>query len=288
MEAVFSDRLGASLRQPPALDIGSIAMSRLTGLIAGGTLLAAGATIAGNAGSFPHPWHQALTALLTSLLGIAAMAGGALLIGRRPTASLALFGTFAFVIATLPLARYIPLFYTVAYERDLESFFPPVWAYSVSLPVLVALVADLALSRRARTASALVVAMSLLPAALLLLLGTQVVSAMASTLVFVAVPMRTLLAYASCVGLSVLIVLSTVAATRGMVLIGVVALLGTGLFLEVGSIFFYGGLPRRWVFDFVFNPYPFWVPFLGGTVAGALTVLTSLAVLWARTPSRDY
>ena len=82
-----------------------------------------------------------------------------------------------------------------------------------------------------------------------------------------------------------MIILGTVAAIRGLMWVGVVVLLATGLFLELGSIFFYGGIPRYWTEQLIVDPYSAWLPFLAGTLPGAL-ILLMIPLLLMFAPSR--
>ena len=47
--------------------------------------------------------------------------------------------------------------------------------------------------------------------------------------------------------------------------------------MEIGSIYFYDGISRYWTFSKIWLPYSFWVPFLAGTVPGAMAILIALA-----------
>ena len=249
---------------------------RAAALIAGGSLLASAIAIFTVSGQYPNPEHQVLGAVATLILGlvvgIAALGLGA----TNRYLDLSVFSLLLLILLALPLLRFIPFVYTTVYERDLESLFPPFWVYSISIPLMVMVVAELALSGRKRTFSAALFVAAVVPAGLLLFYSSVIVDIM-SSFAFVTLPSRTLYAYGACVGLSSLIVVGAAMATRSMAVLGVLILVATGLFLEVTSIYFYDGISRYWTFSKIWLPYSFWVPFLAGTVPGAMAILIALA-----------
>ena len=180
------------------------------------------------------------------------------------------------LVLALPLLRFIPAVYTTVYEQDLESLFPPFWVFSLSIPLMVMVVAELALSGRKRTFSAALLVAAVVPASLLLLYSSVIVDIM-SSFAFVTLPSRTLYAYGACVGLSSLLIVGAAMATRRLAVLGILILVATGLFLQISSIYFYDGISRYWTFSKIWLPYSFWVPFLAGTVPGAMAILIALA-----------
>lgn len=257
----------------------NVATLRLTAFMAGGSLLVTAIAVLNTARGYPQPGHHALSALLTALLGLLMLVGalGLAFHNRRP--ALILFGSVAVMVIALPVIRYVPIVYTVAYEQDLESFFPAMWPYSLSVPLLVATVLDLALLRRRRSAPVWLVWASVAVASLVMFFGAIVISKLASSDVFIALPERTLLALTATVGLSSMVVAGAVAATRGLAWFGAMILFLTGIALEMGSTYFYGGIPRDLTSLVVTKPPPFWVPFMAGTVSGALTLVLSVLAL---------
>ena len=285
MIATIDDRPLEGQWPPAAAQVSNVAVIRVTALMAGGSLLAASAALLSTARDLPHPWHQAPATLLTFVLGLTVLGSTIGISGRSHHAALIPFGAITSLVISLPLVRYIPLVYTAAYEQDVESLFPSLWPYSASIPLLIALLAELALSRRQRSAPTFLLAASLVPASMLLFLSAVVIQAMAATVVAVVLPWRTLLALSVSIGASALIVLGTAVATRGMARIGVVVLLGTGLFLEISSTFFYGVASPK-LFDPGVPPISPWLAFTAGTVPGALTLLISMMVVVTTTSRR--
>ena len=164
--------------------------------------------------------------------------------------------------------------------------FPPFWVFSLSIPLMVMVIAELALGGRKRTFSAALMVAAVVPAALLLFYSSVIVDIM-SSFAFVTLPSRTLYAYSACVGLSSLIIVGAAMATRSMTVLGILILVATGLFLEVTSIYFYDGISRYWTFSKIWLPYSFWVPFLAGTVPGAMALLIALArVIFTDSPDQ--
>ena len=281
------DRSLAGQPSRAAVHASNVAVLRMAALMAGGTLLAAAATIWNLSGSFPNPWQQELAALVTLVLGLIVVAGTVVLSESNRYVALSLFGTCTLLVVALPLVRYIPVVYTTVYEQDLEALFPPLWPYSISIPLLLTLVGELTFAHRERTAPIFLNVVSLVPATTLLFFGSMMIGKMAGTMTFVATPQMTILALGTCILISGLIILGTVAATRGLVWIGVSLLLGIGLFLEIGSIFFYEGFSRHWLAVLTKNRFSSWLPFAAGTVPGAMTLATSVLLLRANVSRRS-
>lgn len=257
----------------------NVATLRLTALMAGGSLLVSAIAVLNNAKDYPHPGHHAMSALLTALLGMLMLAGALGLAFHKRRPALILFGSVAVMGIVLPLVRYVPIVYTVVYERDLESFFPAMWPYSLSVPLLVATFLELALLRRRRSAPAWLVGVSAVVASLAMFFGSIVISKMATSDVFIVLPQRTLLALTATVGLSSMVVVGAVAATRGLAWLGAMILFLTGISLEIGSTYFYGGIPRSLTVLVVTRPPSPWIPFAAGTISGALALVLSVLAI---------
>ena len=239
-------------------------------------MLASAIAIFTISGQYPNPEHQVIGAAATLLLGLVVGASGLGLGATNRYIDLSVFGMLFLLVLALPLLRFIPFVYTTVYERDLESLFPPFWVFSLSIPLMVMVVAELALSGRKRTFSAALLVAAVVPASLLLFYSSVIVDIM-SSFAFVTLPSRTLYAYGACVGLSSLLVIGAAMTTRGMTALGILILVATGLTLQIGSIYFYDGISRYWTFSKIWLPYSFWVPFFAGTIPGAMAILIALA-----------
>ena len=264
------------------------AFGYLVALAAGGALLAASAAVFSMAGGFPSPGQQAAAGVATLLVGLVVIGVALSNSMRKRSLSLSIFGVCTLLVMAMPLARYVPLVYTEAYKQNFESLFPPLWPYSLSIPLLVMLMGDLVLFHRRRTGPAWLLVMSIIPAGMLLFFGSEVVNSMTyDSLDFSIIPLprKVFMALSICIGGAAMIILGTVAAIRGLMWVGVVVLLATGLFLEIGSILFYGGIPRYWTEQLIADPYSAWVPFLAGTLPGAL-ILLMIPILLMFAPSQ--
>ncbi len=239
-------------------------------------MLASAVAVFTVSGQYPNPEHQVMGAAATLVLGLVVGAAALGLGATNRYLDLSVFSLLFLLVLALPLLRFVPSVYTIVYERDLESLFPPFWVFSLSIPLMVLVVTELALSGRKRTFSAALMVAAVAPAGLLLFYSSVIVDIM-SSFAFVTLPSRTLYAYGACVGLSSLIVVGAAMATRGMAVLGVLILVATGLFLEVTSIYFYDGISRYWTFSKIWNPYSVWVPVMAGTVPGAMALLIVLA-----------
>ena len=239
-------------------------------------MLASAVAIFTVSGQYPNPEHQVIGATATLILGLVVGTAALGLGATNRYLQLSVFSLLFLFLLALPLLRFVPFVYTTVYERDLESLFPPFWVYSLSIPLMVMVITDLALTGRKRTFSAALLVAAVVPATLLLFYSSVIVDIM-SSFAFVTIPRKTLLAYSACVGLSSLLVAGAAMATRGLAVLGILILVATGLFLEVSSIYFYDGISRYWTFSKIWLPYSFWVPFLAGTVPGAMALLIALA-----------
>ena len=252
------------------------AFGYMVALAAGGTLLAASAAVFSIAAGFPNPGQQATAGAATLLIGLVVLGVALSYLVRNRSLALSIFGVCTLLVMAMPLARYVPSVYASAYQQNFESLFPPLWPYSLSIPLLAMLVGDLALYNRKRTGPALLLVMSIVPTSLLLFFGSEVVNSMTYDSLdysIIPLPRKVFMALSICIGGATLGVLGTVAAIRGFMWMGIAVLLATGLFLEIGSIFFYGGIPRYWTGELIVDPYSAWVPFLAGTLPGALILL---------------
>ncbi|MFH1141745.1 MAG: hypothetical protein V1724_08835 [Chloroflexota bacterium] len=258
---------------------------RVAALMAGGSLLAASTVLLSIAGEFPHPGHQAVAALATFLLALMVLGSALGITGRNRAPALFQFGTYTLLVMALPMVRYVPFVFKFVYLNDLESLFPPLWPYSVTIPLLFALLGELLFSRRQRTAPVLLVAASLVPAVMLLFFSSEVIQAMGATLVGIVFPWRVLLALGICIAASACIVLGTTGTTRGLAWLGLMVLVSTGLSLEVVSTFLYGSASPK-LFELGLPRLSPWIALAAGTVPGALTLLLSVAVVAAHASRR--
>ncbi|MDO8751534.1 MAG: hypothetical protein Q7K03_10405 [Dehalococcoidia bacterium] len=258
---------------------------RVAALMAGGSLLAASVVLLSIAGTFPHPGHQAMAALATFLLALMVLGSALGITGRNRASALFQFGAYTLLVMALPMVRYVPFVFKFVYLNDLESLFPPLWPYAVTIPLLFALLGELLFSSRQRTAPVLLVAASLVPAVMLLFFSSEVVQAMGATMAGVVFPWKVLLALGICIAASALIVLGTTGTTRGLTWLGLMVLLSTGLSLEVVSTFLYGSAAFK-PFDLGLPRLSAWIALAAGTVPGALTLLLSVAVVAAHASRR--
>ena len=252
---------------------------RVGALLAGGSLLAAGAVLMATAGTMSHPEQQLWAALLTVVVGVAVCLS-VLLSPERRLSRLLLFSIALVLVVVLPLLRYIPALYTFLYNQDYEAFFPPLWPYSIAMLLLIAMIGELALPGRAQLSPSRAPMRLALVAACLCLFFTFTLAGKLAAGPHLSAPEKSLVAYGASIGVSSLIILGTLIARKGVVWAGVGILLVTGLFLEVQSIRFYDGIPLSLTHTDSPVPLSLWVPLLGGTIPGALSLLVALSLLW--------
>jgi hypothetical protein len=232
--------------------------------------------------SLPRPQQQfpvaALNMALGLVVGLASVNAGRL--GR--TASIWIFGLALLVAVGFPLARYVPGITTLAYEQDVEALFPPFWPFSLSVPLLVALVAELAIpSLRDPALSGVALLLAIAAAVLMLLFGNTLIGVLATKTTLFLFPTIVLAGLAALVALASLMVVAAVMPGRGLGWEGAVLLAMTGLGVEFASTMFYGG-PPHFLVQNVFEPlYPHYMPVLAGTVPGVLAVLAALLQAWS-------
>ena len=248
---------------------------RVVGLVAGGSLFASAATLFSVSGQYPNPGHQSIAALSTLLLGLAVLIATIIPWTNKRLLEMSTFIALFALVVSLPIIRFVPFVYNITYERDLESLFPSFWVFSLSIPLLAMIVADLALTKRVRSFSVALPIFAVVASTLLLFFGSIIVDIM-SAFAFVAIPHKTLFAYIACIGLSSLIVLAATMLTRGVTIAGIVILVLVGLSLEIGSVYFYDGISRYWTMSKIWLPYTVWVPFMAGTIPGATALLIAV------------
>ncbi len=285
MIATATDVSLAGLQPDGVVRSSNAPVLRVAALMAGGSLLAASAAVLSIAREFPHPGHQAVVALATFTLALMVLGSTLGITGRNRAPALLQFGAYTVLVMALPMVRYVPFVYRFVYLNDLESFFPPLWPYCATIPLLFVLLGELLFSRRQRTVPVLLVAASLVPAAMLLFFSSEAIQAMAATPAGVALPWRVFLALGICIATSAFVVLATAGTTRGLLWPGLMVLVSIGLSLEVVSTFSYGSISPK-MFDLGLPGLSPWVAVAAGTVPGALTLLLSVAIVTAHASRR--
>ncbi len=257
----------------PAMPAGGLL--RVGALLAGGSLLAGSSVLLATAWSMANPPQQLVAALVTAVIGVAVCLT-ALLPPERKRARLVLFSAAVFSIVTLALVRYIPPLYTFAYEQDLEALFPPLWPYSIAVPLLIGLIGEMALHGRGETLSLRGPMLLSITAACICFFFSSALAGELAAGPHLTVPEKSLVSFGACIGISSLIILGWLAARKGFMWASVGLLLSIGLALEIASTYFYEGIPTS--LSHTFHPLPLsvWVPLLGGTVPGAVCLLAAL------------
>ena len=278
-QAAYTDWPVPRLQQVASSHAPMSGLVRVGALLAGGSLLAAAAVLVATAGAMSHPGQQLWAALLTAVVG-AAVCWSVVLSPERTLFRLLLFSSALTLVVILPLVRYIPSLYTFLYNQDYEALFPPLWPYSIAIPLLVAMIGELALPRGEQLSFSRTPMLLALVAACLCLFFSFTVAGKLAAGVHLTVPERSLVAYGASIGLSSSIILGGLIARKGIVWAGVGILMTTGLFLEMMSIRFYDGIPVSLTHTNFPVPLSLWVPLLGGTIPGALSLLVALSLLW--------
>lgn len=278
-QAAYTDWPVARLTQIDSSPVPMSGLVRVGALLAGGSLLAAAAVLMATAGTMSHPGQQLWAALLTAVVGVAVCLS-VLLSPERRLSRLLLFSIALVLVVVLPLLRYIPALYTFLYNQDYEAFFPPLWPYSIAMPLLIAMIGELALPGRTQLSPSRAPMRLALVAACLCLFFTFTLAGKLAAGPHLSAPEKSLVAYGASIGVSSLIILGTLIARKGVVWAGVGILLVTGLFLEMQSIRFFDGIPLSLTHTDSPVPLSLWVPLLGGTIPGALSLLVALSLLW--------
>ena len=229
----------------------------------------------------PRPMLQLPAVLATVAAGAMALYASSLAVkGHRLTA----FGVWAGCLALLvlmPLLQALPIPYDTPALLDMKAIAPPVWPYSLAIPLLLFLLLEVSLpAREANATSNLFLLVGLLSAILVLFFSEALVGSVANRSTLVLVPNSLFLSLISPMGLSGLLVVATLLPRKGFTVAGVALLVAAGLGMEWVSTWSYGG--PHFLHESAYIPYPRFplLPILAGTIPGILATGAGLLAAW--------
>ncbi|MFH1560531.1 MAG: hypothetical protein ABID84_03880 [Chloroflexota bacterium] len=255
-------------------------LTRLVAAAVGVSLVAASGVLLVEAQSQPKPLFQIPATLLTlGLGGLALYASSFAVAGRRMTA-LACWGICVALLILLPLLQVLPISYDTPTLLDLKAFAPPLWPYTLAIPLLFFLFLETSLpSVGPNNTSNVFLSIGLLAAIMFLFFTTALIGDIANRSILIFVPHRMFLSVLTPIGLSGLIVLATVLARKGLVAAGIALLLVTGLGIEWMSTWSYDGPHFIDSATIPYARYPL-LPVLAGTIPGILAAVAGILAGW--------
>jgi len=247
-------------------------LTRLVAATASVSLVAATGVLLVEARGEAKPLFQVPAILLTLGLGVLALyASSFAVVGRRMKA-LTLWGVCIAVLIILPLLQFLPMEYGTSALLDLKALAPPLWQYTLAIPLLLFLFLETAIpSFRPNNTSNVVLSIGLLSAIAFLFFTTVLIGDIANRSMMIFIPHRMFLNVLTPIGISSLIVLAIVLTRKGLVALGITLLLVTGLGLEWMSTWSYDGphFLTTSTAQIPFDRYPL-LPVLAGTIPGVL------------------
>ncbi|MBF8267512.1 MAG: hypothetical protein HW388_1020 [Dehalococcoidia bacterium] len=264
-----------------ALSLQANSLVRLVSSVVGISLMAAGGVVLVEAQSQPRPMFQVPATLLTvGLGGVALYAGSLAVAGGRRTA-LGIWGACLVLLILMPLLQVLPIRYDTPTLLDLEALAPPLWPYSLAIPLLLFLLLEVSLpTRGSNSTSNLFLLLGLLAAVMLLYFSTALMGSVANRSTLILIPHRLFLSVLAPIGLSGLLVVATVLPRKGLVMAGITLLVMTGLGVEWMSTWSYDG--PHFLREAIQIPYPRFplLPILAGTIPGILAAGAGVLAAW--------
>ncbi len=254
---------------------------RLAAAVVSVSLVAAAGVLIVEARILPKPLMQLPAVFLTLGAGALALYASSFAVMGRRTIALVFWGACLAVLLTLPVLQVLPVEYDTPTLLDIKDLAPPLWQYTVAIPLLLFLFLETAIpSFRPNRTSNLFLLVGLTSAVAFLFFSTALIGDVVNNSILIFIPDRLFYTVAAPVGISSLIVLGVVLARKGLVAVAIVILLGTGLGLEWMSTWSYTG-PHFLdeVERIPFARYPL-LPVLAGTIPGALAAAASVMAAW--------
>ena len=254
---------------------------RLAAAVVGVSLIAATGVLIVEARGLPKPQMQIPAISLTLAAGALALYASSFAVMGRRTIALVFWGTCIALLLTLPMLQVLPIEYDTPTLLDVKDLAPPLWQYTVAIPLLLFLILETAIPPfRPNHTSNLFLLVGLTSAVAFLFFTTALIGDVVNNSIIIFIPDRLFYTVAAPVGISSLIVLGVVLARKGLAAAAIVVLLGTGLGLEWMSTWSYTG-PHFLdeVERIPFARFPL-LPVLAATIPGALAAAAAVIAGW--------
>jgi hypothetical protein len=245
------------------------------------SLVAAAGVLLIEAQSQPRPMLQLPATLLTVALGGIALYASSLAVEGRRLMAFGVWAACLVLLVLMPLLQALPIRYDTPALLDLKALAPPVWPYSLAIPLLLFLLLEVSLpARKTNGTSNLFLLLGLLSAIMILFFGAALIGSVANRSTLVLVPTSIFLSVLIPIGLGGLLVVATVLPRKGFTMLGVALLVATGLGVEWISTWSYGG--PHFLGEAAQIPYPRFpmLPVLAGTIPGILATGAGLLAAW--------
>ena len=253
-------------------------LTRLVAATVGVSLVAATGVLVVEAQGEAKPLFQVPAILATLALGVLALyASSFAVVGRRMMA-LTFWGICIALLVLLPLLQFLPIEYDTPILLDLKALAPPLWQYTLAIPLLLFLFLETSIpSLRPNNTSNVFLSIGLLSAIAFLFFTTALIGNIANDSMMIFIPHRMFLSVLTPIGISSLIVLAIVLTRKGLVALGITLLLVTGLGLEWMSTWYYDGphFLTSPTAQIPFDRYPL-LPVLAGTIPGVLAAVAGV------------
>jgi len=253
-------------------------LTRLVAATVGVSLVAATGVLMVEAQGEARPLFQVPAILVTLGLGALALYASSLAVAGRRMKALAFWGICIAVLIILPLLQFLPMEYGTPALLDLKALAPPLWQYTLAIPLLLFLFLETSIpSLRPNNTSNVFLSIGLLSAIAFLFFTTALIGNIANDSMMIFIPHRMFLHVLTPIGISSLIVLGIVLTRKGLVALGITLLLATGLGLEWMSTWYYSGphFLTTSVAQMPFERYPL-LPVLAGTIPGVLAAVAGV------------
>lgn len=254
---------------------------RLAAAIVGVSLVAATGVLIVEARSLPKPLMQLPAVFVTLGLGALAIYASSFAVMGRRTIALAFWGACLALLVTLPMLQVLPIEYDTPTLLDIQELAPPLWQYTVAIPLLLFLFLETAIPRFGPNGTSnLFLLVGLTSAVAFLFFATALIGDVVNFSILIFIPDRLFFTVAAPIGISSVIVLAVVLARKGFPSVGIAALLAIGLGLEWMSTWSYTG-PHFLdeVERIPFARFPL-LPVLAGTIPGALAAAAAVMAGW--------
>ena len=256
-------------------------LTRLMAAVVGMSLIAASGVLIVEAQSQSKPLFQLPATIVTIGLGALVLyAGSAAVKGRRALA-LAYWTGSLLLLVMLPLLQVLPIEYNTLALLDFQALAPPLWQYTVAIPLLLFLVLNTAIpSMRPNSTSNVFLLVGLTSTILFLFFTTALLGDMANRTIMIYIPLQLFVSVAAPIGISALMVMGVVLIRKGLVALGIATLLATGLGIEWISTWSYDG--PHFIEAAKTVPvarYPL-LPVLAGTIPGMLAGIAAVLAGW--------
>ena len=241
------------------------------------SLVAASIIVIIESRGYNQPLLQMPAAIITFLLApLTLYASSHAMTGHRLLASI-YWSICVIFLVSMPFLQVLPVRYETETLLILKAIAPPLWPYSIAIPLLVFLIFEISIPmKKPNVTSSYFVLTSLIAPAMLLFFSNALLGEITNNSPLILDFQLLALTFTVPIGLSALMAIASVLSRKHMAAFGIILLLLTGLSIEWISTWSYDGphfLPsaaRMW-----FPGFPL-LPILAGTIPGILACLAAM------------